>query len=137
MYVFTRRKHSPTIAFALVSTFASALFRPTAAILFGKIFSALNKYSAGTATLESTIHDIAKWCAALAVLGCCAWIVEGAFLSSWMTFGESQAKNARDRMLEGMLVTEMEWYDSQQDGIGALLIRVQTQVKALPVCANC
>jgi hypothetical protein len=59
----------------------------------------------------------------------CPWLLRmdrrRSILSSWMTFGESQAKSARDRMFEGMLDKEMEWYDSQQVGIGALLIRVQ------------
>jgi ATP-binding cassette subfamily B (MDR/TAP) protein 1 len=93
IFVFTSRKYSPTIAIALISIFASAFFRPTAAIFFGKIFSALTKYGAGAATPENTIHDIAECCTALVALGCCAWIVEGAFLCSWMNFGKSQAKS--------------------------------------------
>jgi len=47
------------------------------------------------------------------------------FWSFWMTFGESQAKSARDWMFEGKLDKGMEWFDVQQDGIGALLIRIQ------------
>jgi hypothetical protein len=80
MFVFTAREHGLTIAIARILTFASLLFRPTAAIFFGKIFSALTKYGAGTATPENMMDDTVKWCTALAALGCCAWIVEEAFL---------------------------------------------------------
>jgi ATP-binding cassette subfamily B (MDR/TAP) protein 1 len=60
MFVFTTRKHGPTIAIALISTIASALFRPPAAIFFGKIDSALTKYGAGTATPENMMDDTVK-----------------------------------------------------------------------------
>ncbi len=79
MFVFTRGEHGLTIAIALISTFASALFRPTAATFFGKIFSALTQYGAGTASPENTVDDFAKWCTALAALGCSAWIVKEHF----------------------------------------------------------
>jgi hypothetical protein len=35
-------------------------------------------------------------------------------------------------MFEGMLDKEVEWYDSQQDGTGSLLIRIQTYVELCP-----
>jgi ATP-binding cassette subfamily B (MDR/TAP) protein 1 len=114
------------MAIALVLTLASALFRPTAAVFFGKIFSILTRFGAGNATAQDTLHGVAKWCTALVGLGGIAWVVEGIFLSSWMAFGESQAKYVRHEMFEGMLDKEMEWYDSRQDGIGSLLIRIQT-----------
>jgi hypothetical protein len=58
-----RRNFTVLIILALfapikLSKFASALFRHTAAIFFGKVFSALTKYGAGIATPENTIHDI-------------------------------------------------------------------------------
>jgi len=59
-------------------------------------------------------------------LGGAAWLIEGAFLSSWMVFGELQAKSVREQMFVEMLDKEMEWYDLRQDGIGSLLIRIQT-----------
>jgi hypothetical protein len=33
-------------------------------------------------------------------------------------------------MFEGLLDKEMEWYDLRQDGIGSLLIRMQTYVQS-------
>jgi ATP-binding cassette subfamily B (MDR/TAP) protein 1 len=62
----------------------------------------------------------------LTALGVAAWILEGILLSSWMVFGELQAQSARRKMFTGMLDKEMEWYDLREDGIGSLLIRIQT-----------
>jgi len=126
LFVFTTRKQTASITIALISTLASALFRPTAAVFFGKIFSILTKFGAGTTTSQDTLHGVAKWCVALVCLGGVAWLVEGTFLSSWVVFGESQAKSVRHKMFEGMLDKEMEWYDSRQGGIGSLLNRIQT-----------
>jgi ATP-binding cassette, subfamily B (MDR/TAP), member 1 len=135
LFAFTTRQHAVAIVIAVVSTLTSALFRPTAAILFGKIFSILTKFGAGTATPEDTLHGVAKWCTALVGLGGSAWIVEGTSLSSWMAFGEAQAMSIRHKMFEGMLDKEMEWYDLRPDGTGPLLIRIQTYVKILSACA--
>jgi len=128
LFAFKTPRHALPLTIALVTTLASALFRPTAAIFFGKIFAALTKFGAGTAAAEDTLHCVAKWCLALVGLGGSAWCVEGAFWSSWMAFGEAQAKSVQHKMFESMLNKDMEWYDLRQDGIGSFLIRIQTYV---------
>lgn len=126
LFVFTTRQHAVPFALALVSTLASALFKPISAIFFGKIFSIFTKFGAGTATAQDTLQEVTKWCIALVGLGGSAWVAEGAYLYSWMAFGEAQARSVRQKMFEGMLDKEMEWYDLRQEGIGSLLIRIQT-----------
>lgn len=101
------------------------------AIFFGKIFSIFTKVGLGNSSGHEALVAISKWCIALASLGGAAWLIEGTFLSSWMVFGELQAKSVREQMFVGMLDKEMEWYDLRQDGIGSLLIRIQTQIKEL------
>lgn len=126
LFLFTSRTHGGSIAIALFSTLLSSLLKPASAILYGKIFSDLTKYGAGTANRHDTLHGISRWCIALVALGAVAWMVEGTFLLSWMAFGELQAKSARERLFVGMLNKEMGWYDLQEDGIESLLIRIQT-----------
>ncbi len=126
LFIFTTRSHSAAIVIALVSTFLSALLKPASAIFFGKIFSALTKFGLGASSGQDTVREIARWCIALVGLGGAAWLVEGTFLSSWMVFGELQAKSVREQMFIGMLDKEMGWYDLRDDGIGSLLIRIQT-----------
>lgn len=38
-----------------------------------------------------------------------------------MLFGELQAKSARERLFDGMLNKDMEWYDKRKAGIDARL----------------
>lgn len=128
LFAFTQRQHTGTIVVALIATLISALLKPASAIFFGKIFSVLTKFGSGTLTGQETVDGIKGWCIALVALGGVAWISEGAFLNSWMVFGELQAKSVREQMFVGMLNKEMEWYDLRQDGIGSLLIRIQTFV---------
>lgn len=126
LFFFTTRKHSLVIAIAIFSSLLSALLKPALAIFFGKIFSIFTKFGLGILSGPEALRAISKWCIALVSLGGAAWLIEGAFLSSWMVFGELQAKSVREQMFVGMLDKEMEWYDLRQDGIGSLLIRIQT-----------
>jgi ATP-binding cassette, subfamily B (MDR/TAP), member 1 len=126
LFVFTTRKHTLTIIVALISTIASSLLKPAAAIFFGNIFSSMTRYGAGTISIQVAVQQISKWCVALTALGVAAWLAEGVFLLSWMIFGELQAKSMREQIFTGMLDKNMEWYDLRNDGIGTLLIRIQT-----------
>ncbi|KAE8449303.1 hypothetical protein EG329_008204 [Mollisiaceae sp. DMI_Dod_QoI] len=136
LFIFTKRSHIPAVAFALTSTLLSACIKPASAVFFGKIFSALTKFGAGTLDAQQCLHEISKWCIALVCVGALAWVVEGAFFSSWVVFGEVQARSVRQQMFEGMLDKDMEWYDLRQDGVGALLIRIQTQIRELQLAVS-
>jgi ATP-binding cassette subfamily B (MDR/TAP) protein 1 len=126
LFTFTTRKHLPGIVAALFITLVSSLIRPTSTIFFGKIFSVLTQFGAGSLSAHDTLEQISKWCTVLAGLGGLSWLIEGMFVLTWMVFGELQAKWVRGQMFSGMLDKEMEWYDMQKDGIGSLLIRIQT-----------
>ena len=126
LFVFTSRSDVTSLAVALISSLLSSLVRPTAAIFFGKVFGSLTAFAAGSSTAQETLHSVASSCIVLVGVGGASWIIEAIFLGSWMHFGELQAKCVRHKMFEGMLDKEMEWYDSQQNGIGSLLIRMET-----------
>lgn len=133
LFTFTKRSHTLAVVFALTSTLISACIKPAAAVFFGKIFSSFTQFGSGAINGQQCLHEISKWCIALACLGCLAWVVEGVFFSSWVAFGELQAKSIRTSMFEGMLDKDMEWYDLRQDGVGALLIRIQTYVHPIQI----
>ncbi len=128
LFVFVTRKQISSILIPLVSTSISALIKPASAIFFGKIFTNLTQFGAGVLGSQDTLDNITLWVIALVCLAAVAWVIEAIFLSSWMIFGEIQAKKAREQLFIGMLDKEMQWYDLRQDGIGSLLIRIQTSV---------
>lgn len=131
LFVFTTRAHSPTITVAVISTFLSGLIKPASAVFLGKIFTNLAAFGAGELSAQDTLHNVSLWCIALVSLGAASFPIETVFLSSWLVFGELQAKAVREELFTGMLEKEMEWYDLREDGIGTLLIRIQTFVVLL------
>ena len=126
LFSFTTRQHAPAIVFIVLSTIASGALKPVAAIFFGYSFTSLSKYGSGIITAPEVVHEVSIWSIALCVLGVASWFFEGLFLLSWMLFGELQAKSVREKLFVGMLEKDMEWYDLREDGIGSLLIRIQT-----------
>lgn len=126
LFAFTTRQHSAIIASALVATILAGLIRPTAAILFGKLWNALTVYGAGDVDAKEMLHQVSIWCIALTVLGAGTWIVEGIFFTLWLLFGELQVKSVRQIMFSGMRDKSMEWYDLREDGIASLLNRIET-----------
>ncbi|CZT09583.1 related to STE6-`Full-size` ABC transporter responsible for export of the `a` factor mating pheromone [Rhynchosporium graminicola] len=107
LFVFTTRKHSIAIIIAVFSSFLSALLKPASAIIFGKVFSIFTKFGSGALNGRDALAAISQWCIALVGLGGSAWIIEATFLSSWMVFGELQAKSVREQLFVGMLDKEM------------------------------
>lgn len=126
LFLFTTRQHVPPIIWAIITTIMAGVLKPAAAIFYGRIFAELAGYGGGTLGGKDALHNISIWCIALAALGVAAWIFEGLLLSSWIVFGELQAKAVRQQMFVGMLDKEMGWYDLREDGISSFLIRIQT-----------
>lgn len=126
LFAFTSRNHLPSLAFAVTFTTIAGIVKPAGAIFFGKIFSALTQFAAGTSNVHSTLDDVSIWCIGLSALGASLWLFQGLFLSLWMVFGELQAKTIREQMFAGLIEKELVWYDLLEDGISSLMVRIQT-----------
>ena len=126
LFAFTNRQHTGYLVLSLISSIGAGIPQPTSAIFYGYIFSDLAQYGSGNATGKDTLNNISIWCIALTVVGVVAWVLQGGSLSSWMIFGEVQAKTVRQAMFEGMLEKDMEWYDLREDGVASLLVRIHT-----------
>ena len=136
LFAFTTREHWFPLALAILFAILSSLLKPASAILFGKLFSTLVKYGAGRIDLQDALKEVSWWCIALTALGFVAWLADGIYLSQWMRFGELQAKSVREQMFAGLLDKNMEWYDLREDGIDALVVRIQTYDLSLFIYTN-
>ncbi|RDL31099.1 Bile salt export pump [Venustampulla echinocandica] len=136
LFGFTQRHHTLSAVFAIASSVAAGVPQPLAAIFYGRIFFALTSYGGGNSSSQETLKSISLWCIALTALGVAAWVLQGASLSSWMVFGELQAQSVRNQMFEGMLDKDIGWYDLRKEGIGSLLIRIQTQIRELQLAVS-
>jgi ATP-binding cassette subfamily B (MDR/TAP) protein 1 len=126
LFAFTTRADCISMVCSGAGSFLTGVLKPTAAIFFGQIFSVLTEFGGGTLDAKDMLHGISIWCIALTALGISVWFTEGIFFSSWIIFGENQAKVVREKTFAALLDKEQEWYDLRDDGIGSLLIRIQT-----------
>lgn len=125
LFSFTTQKHVGFLVGAVTFSVIAALIQPGQAILFGLIFNKLAQFGGGTISQDVMISEISKYISYLVALGCVNWISNGGFFLFWFTFGELQAKSARDRMFHSLLHKDLEWYDMRRNGVAALLPRVQ------------
>ncbi|PQE13470.1 hypothetical protein CJF32_00005362 [Rutstroemia sp. NJR-2017a WRK4] len=136
LFSFATKNHTFDLVCCIVSGILSGALKPISAIFYGNIFGALTNYGAGVLTGSETLHKVSIWCIAITALGVATWLSEGIFLCSWMVFGELQAKSVREKMFTGLLNKDIQWYDLRKDGIGSLLIRIETQIRELQLSVS-
>ncbi|KAF7893244.1 uncharacterized protein EAF02_000782 [Botrytis sinoallii] len=136
LFTFTTKKHIsnivPCILFASLAAFSN---------LYRQYFTEISLVLLQTLGLvfsqqKRPYKQVSKWCIAITILGGAVWLFEGLFLCSWMVFGELQARSVRERMFAGMLEKDLEWFDLRKDGIGSLLIRIETQIRELQLSTS-
>lgn len=130
---FTLRIHLFPLAVALILTALSGVIIPAVAIILGKAFDAFAQYGSNKITGPDLVEQISWYAVALTVLGCASGILNGGFFTIWISFGELQAKSAREQLFNEMLEKEIEWYDLRSAGINTLISRLQTYVLHYPL----
>lgn len=126
LFAFTNKGHYFILIPALVLTILAGAIKPTITIFLGYIFDDLVRFSVGDETGGELRQNVSLWCIALTAVGVATMLANGGFFSLWLVFGEMQAQNVRDKAFLGMLEKEPEWYDIQAEGIGSLLVRIQS-----------
>jgi ATP-binding cassette subfamily B (MDR/TAP) protein 1 len=109
---------------------------PINAWIQGKLFESFSLLGAGQLTGEELYNGDRRYVLYFVGLAAATWVVNAGEFSCWMTFGELQAKSARDRLFHGLLEKDIEWYDLRKHGIGALLPRLQAQIRELQLATS-
>ena len=125
LFNFTSKSHSVTLALALIVSVASGLIIPALAIFFGKILDYFTSFAAGKISGLDLKQDVSRYGLFLLGLGCLSGLLNACFYMLWMVFGELQAKSARDKLFNGMIEKEMDWYDRRTAGISTHSSRLQ------------
>lgn len=126
LFAFTTKKHILIIFPAILLSMIAGAIRPVLAIFLGYVFEELLSFGAGDSTKSDLLHNVTTWTVAISGVGMATLLTNGAFFSLWLVFGEMQARSVGDMAFLSMLEKDMEWYDLRADGIGSLLIRIQT-----------
>ncbi|KAI4739353.1 putative ABC transporter [Aureobasidium sp. EXF-12298] len=127
LFFFTTKSHLTCLFIGLAAALAAGGITPAQSYLLGKAFDAFTSSSSPNAVLRS----VTNYTIYLTALGVGSWLVHFVFFSAWLAFGELQANSARERLFLGMLGKEIEWYDMRKNGIGAMIPRLQAQIRDL------
>lgn len=125
LFGFTTTKHLPALAGALLGAIIAALTLPVFAIVYGFIFRDYTDYAAGTSDSEALVDRITKNCILLCAVVAVNWVSNSVYYFFSLSFGELQARSARDRIFNALMKKDMTWYDTRNIGTAAFLSVVQ------------
>ena len=126
LFAFTKLSHGGPLLAALVSSAIAACFKVALAVVLGQVFDLIGEFGSGTRSGQSTMVHVARWTLIIFGLGVGNWIANSAFLALWIMFGELQASSVREDTFHSLLSKDMAWFDSQDQGVSSLLVRIQT-----------
>ena len=131
LFFFTTKSNVPLLISAITLSVISGAASPAKSYVMGQAFDGFTSYATGTLQIDEFIQRERKYVYYLLIIAGGAWLFLFLELAAWLAFGELQAKSARDRLFHGLLEKDIEWYDLRKNGIGALLPRLQAQIREL------
>lgn len=137
LFNFTSKAHILPLILALTLSVASGIVVPALAIFLGDIFDFFTQYGGDEISGPDLVHKVSRYGIYLVGLGCASGVLNAFYFMLWLVFGELQAKTAREKLFNGMLEKEMEWYDMRKAGIDTLITRLQTSVHVLLPTLSC
>lgn len=131
LFFFTTRANIPVLSLAIISSIIAGAASPGQSFIVGKVFDGFTSFAAGQIDSGQLMQEERKWVLYLVGISGASWVFHSLEFTLWVAFGELQAKSARDRLFHGLLERNTEWYDMRKNGIGALLPRLQAQIRDL------
>jgi ATP-binding cassette subfamily B (MDR/TAP) protein 1 len=128
LFYFTTQKHLAFLLPAICSAVLAGLAIPANAYVLGKVFGQFTKYGTGTIDAAEFKHSVNKYNLYLLAIASGCWFFNSGAFCLWHTFGDLQARSARERLFNALLKHQIGWFDLRKDGIGALSSRLLTYV---------
>src|ERR1700761_8038559 len=103
LFNFTMRQH---LAFAVPGLFfsiLSGLSVPVNSFILGRVFGVYSEFGNGVIDGEELMREINVWGLRIFILGVGSWFANGMAFIMWYSFGDLQARNARERLFNGLL----------------------------------
>lgn len=130
LFAFTKpnTSHVATLAAAIVVSALTATLRTLLAILLGRIFDVITIVGSASdpAAAAAAVDNLSELCLLLVGLGLSNWLANSAFLALWIIFGELQAESVRHDISQGLLFRDLTWFDTLDQGLSSLLVRIET-----------
>ncbi|KAK0860271.1 ATP-dependent permease [Friedmanniomyces endolithicus] len=136
LFFFTTKANLPILITGGICSVIAGAGSPFQSYLTGKLFEGFTSYASGAWTTEKFMHEQTKYVIYMVAVAGASWVFLSLEFMLWLAFGELQAKSARDRLFHGLLEKDVEWYDMRKNGIGALLPRLQAQIRDLQLATS-
>jgi len=111
LFRFTTKQDLIILVPGLFVSIGSGLLVPAFTILLGKIFTSFGRFSTGVISGRELENEIRPFVIGIVMVGAAAWALGWAHMSLWLAFGENTALRARERVIRGLLLKKMSWYD--------------------------
>ena len=125
LFNFTTKAHLFALVVAIVLSVISGIVVPTLAIFLGKLFDLFTKYGQGAISGHELVHKVSVYGLYLVGLGAGVILLNAGYFGFWLFYGELQAKSVRDKLFDGLLEKDMEWFDMRKAGVNTLISRLQ------------
>lgn len=125
LFYFSNRKHLPSALLGSVFALLAGCVTTALAIFLGNVFNAFTAFGAGEIdynTLHGKILTGSLW---MIGLGAAGWLLNGVYYAAFIVFGEFQASTVRREVFVELLSRDVEWFEAQEEGSGALLSGIQ------------
>ncbi|WPG97252.1 Hypothetical protein R9X50_00002400 [Acrodontium crateriforme] len=136
LFFFTSGPSVPMLVFGILFSILAGAISPINAFFSGQVFNGFSLYAGGHWDKDKLLKEERICVIYLVGLAGGSWLLHSLQLMSWLTFGELQAKHARDRMFHSLLDKDVEWFEMRKNGIGALLPRLQTHIHDLQLATS-
>ncbi|KAF4553095.1 ABC transporter-like protein 17 [Elsinoe fawcettii] len=133
---FTDRSHTTILVIGITSAIIKGVAGPATALLTGKIFGALSGYRPDVGLDDGLVASVRQNVLHLLAVGGASLIIHFIFFTSWVIFGEQQAKEARSKLYTALLKQEMAWFDRRKEGPSAMIPRLNAQIRDLQLAAS-
>lgn len=125
LFYFTTRKHLPSVVFGSIFALLAGCATTALAIFLGDVFNAFTAFGFGDIEYDALRGKILAGCFGMIGLGAAGWFLNGAYYAAFIIFGELQALNIRRDVFIELLSQDVEWFEAQEEGSGALLSGIQ------------
>ncbi|GME26583.1 putative ABC transporter protein [Neofusicoccum parvum] len=136
LFNFMTRKHTPIFVLAFSLSIICGMAGPANAYILGKVFDQFSKHAAGSITGEKMKEEVSKYCIYLVGLAAGNCLLNSVYFATWILFGETQARSARERVFAALLRRNMTWYDQRKNGVAAMVPRLQMQTRELQISVS-
>ena len=129
LFYFTTKSHIASLVIGLTTAVIGGVASPAQSLLLGKAFGLFTSYASGSINRATFLAQETDYVYYMLAIGLGSWFVHFLFFTAWLTFGELQAKSARDRLFHSLLCKEIAWFDMRKNGVGALIPRLQIHIR--------